>query len=82
MLKLTGAPVRRVHYTYARFGRASDLPHGPGPCARKELSGVGKPLALWDDSSMSGAAPTGGFGDSEACEKAPWGKSPGVLGIG
>ena len=55
MPKLAAAPVRRVHYTYARFGRASDLPHGPAPCACKKLSGVGKPLALWDDSSMSGA---------------------------
>jgi len=35
MPKLAAAPVRRVHYTYARFGRASNLPHGPVPCAHK-----------------------------------------------
>ncbi|NOW48521.1 hypothetical protein FHW96_004709 [Novosphingobium sp. SG751A] len=81
MRKSFAAPVRRVHYTLRPSGRASDLPHGPVPCARKGLSGVGKPLALWDDSSMPWASPSGDIGNSEAGAKGPRGKSPRVLGI-
>lgn len=82
LLKSLAAPVRRVHYNIRPSGRASDLPHGLAPCARKGLSGVGKPLALWDDSGRSRMSAVGGLGDSEASAKAPWGKSPRVLGIG
>ncbi|NKJ01833.1 hypothetical protein FHW92_003933 [Novosphingobium sp. SG707] len=82
MLKLAAAPVRRVHYTYARFGRASDPPHGPVPCADRRLAWVAKRLALWDDSRKSGATASGGFGDSKAGDKAPRSKSPRVLRIG
>lgn len=82
MLKLAAAPVRRVHYTYARFGRASDPPHGPVPCADRRLAWVAKRLALWDDSRRLGATALGSFGNDKAGEKAPRSKSPRVLGIG
>lgn len=76
MPKLAAAPVRRVHYTYARFGRASDPPHGPVPCADRRLAWVAKRLALWDDSPKSGATAFGGFGNDKADETSPLGSIP------
>lgn len=82
LMKSLATPVRRVHYTYARFGRASDPPHGPVPCADRRLAWVVKWLALWDDSRKSGTTALGGFGNDKAGDKAPRSKSPRVLGIG